>query len=114
MPFCPQCKYEYKEGKEICPDCNVQLVAELPPQKPDNTGDLDLIEIYSLPGVTYAEMVKEALEKEGIDCMIKSDALSTGYLTTGVGVAGYAASVLVKKEHAEKAKQILHTMMDHL
>ena len=115
MPFCPQCGYEYKEGKVTCPDCNVDLVAELPPvePEPDNTEDLDLVDIYSLPGLPYAEMVKEALAKEGIDCMIKSDFLSTSHLARGVGVAGTSARVLVRKEHAEKAKQILHTMMDH-
>jgi hypothetical protein len=115
MPFCPQCNYEYKEGIETCPDCKVELVAELPPkeQENDSTEDLDLVEIYSLPGLPYAEMVKEAFEKEGIDCMIKPDFLSTSHLARGVGVAGTSARVLVRKEHAEKAKQILHTMMDH-
>lgn len=113
MPFCPQCGYEYIKGKKICPDCNEKLVAKLPPQTPAQTENLDLVEIYSLPGVAYAEMVKEALEKEGIDCMIKSDVLSAGYLAKGAGIAGNTASVLVRKEHAKKAKQILHTMMDH-
>ena len=113
MPFCPQCGYEYKKEKTVCPDCNAKLVAELPPQKSENTKDLDLVEIYSLPGEAYAEMVKEALAREGIDCMIKSDVLSTGYLAKGTGMAGANASVFVRKEHAQKAKQILHAMMDH-
>lgn len=29
MPFCPKCKYEYKEGIEMCSDCGVPLVKEL-------------------------------------------------------------------------------------
>ncbi len=29
MPWCPKCKLEYVEGKEICPDCKVGLVANL-------------------------------------------------------------------------------------
>lgn len=29
MPFCPKCKYEYKEGIKICADCNVELVDSL-------------------------------------------------------------------------------------
>lgn len=29
MPFCPKCKYEYKEGIKICSDCNVELVESL-------------------------------------------------------------------------------------
>lgn len=29
MPFCPKCKYEYKDGIKICSDCNVELVDSL-------------------------------------------------------------------------------------
>lgn len=29
MPWCPNCKMEYVEGKTICPDCNTELVATL-------------------------------------------------------------------------------------
>ena len=31
MPFCPQCRYEYREGLKICPECDVKLVDELEP-----------------------------------------------------------------------------------
>ncbi len=30
MPWCPKCKNEYVEGKTYCPDCDVELVEELP------------------------------------------------------------------------------------
>lgn len=29
MPFCPKCKYEYKEGVIVCSDCGVELVDSL-------------------------------------------------------------------------------------
>ena len=29
MPFCPKCKYEYKEGVKVCSDCGVELVDSL-------------------------------------------------------------------------------------
>ncbi len=29
MPFCPKCRYEYKEGVKICSDCGVELVNSL-------------------------------------------------------------------------------------
>jgi len=30
MPWCPQCKYEYKAGIKVCADCGCELVDELP------------------------------------------------------------------------------------
>jgi hypothetical protein len=30
MPFCPNCKYEYKATVSVCPDCNEPLVDVLP------------------------------------------------------------------------------------
>ena len=30
MPWCPKCRYEYKEGYTVCADCGVELVEELP------------------------------------------------------------------------------------
>lgn len=32
MPFCPQCRSEYREGFETCASCNTLLVAELEPE----------------------------------------------------------------------------------
>jgi len=29
MPFCPKCKYEYKEGFSVCSDCGIALVGSL-------------------------------------------------------------------------------------
>jgi hypothetical protein len=31
MPFCPNCRDEFEDWVEICPDCRVALVDELPP-----------------------------------------------------------------------------------
>ncbi|MCD8196315.1 MAG: hypothetical protein LUE24_04000 [Lachnospiraceae bacterium] len=35
MPWCPVCKSEYVEGKTHCPDCDVDLVDELPQDQPE-------------------------------------------------------------------------------
>ena len=39
MPWCPECKMEYREGITVCSDCNVELVAELPEE-------VDLVPIF--------------------------------------------------------------------
>ena len=33
MPWCPNCKNEYREGITECADCGVELVDELPEEE---------------------------------------------------------------------------------
>lgn len=35
MPFCPSCKYEYKDDVCRCPDCDVDLVDQLSDEEPE-------------------------------------------------------------------------------
>ncbi len=112
MPFCPECEYEYVEGTTFCPDCQCNLVDKLPEQRQED--NIELVALHSLPGIVYAEMVKEALEKEGIKSVIQTDNLSSGLLIKGLDAAGGACKILVDKRYEKKAASILNTMMDHI
>jgi len=112
MPFCPECEYEYVEGTTFCPDCQCNLVDKLPEQRQED--NIELVTLHSLPGIVYAEMVKEALEKEGIKSVIQTDNLSSGLLIKGLDAAGGACKILVDKRYQKKAASILNTMMDHI
>ena len=114
MPFCPNCTYEYVDDVKECPDCHVSLVAALPKKKEEVLSDEEYVGLYALPGQVYAEMVKEALEKEGIPSMIKTDVISSGLLVKGTDVAGNLCQLYVLKKDKKRAETILHTMMDHL
>jgi len=114
MPFCPECRYEYVPGIENCPDCHVSLVAELPEDKSGDPSEKEYVELYPLPGQVYAEMVKEALEKEDIQCMLIPDVISTGLQVKGADVAGSQVRIRVFKKDQTRAQEILHTMMDHI
>jgi len=75
--------------------------------------DQDLVELQSLPGIIYAEMVQKALEEEGIQSMIKSDVFSSVMQTRGANLSGDSCRLLVHKQDAPRALEILRTMMDH-
>ncbi len=111
MPYCPLCGYEYKKEVKVCPDCQRPLVKNLE-EKP--VKDTQLVSIYSLPGLVYAEMVKEALEKAGIRCIIKSDVVTSGLLSKGAETVGGSCQILVDKKNKTKALGILHNMVDHI
>jgi hypothetical protein len=86
MPFCPLCKSEYGSGTKRCPDCEVDLVEELPEEAEmeDSEGELpeNLILLYSTRNKVYAEFLKETLENSDIPCYMKT---SGSFLEEGLG-----------------------------
>lgn len=112
MPFCPDCRYEFRKEIETCPDCGVKLVDQL---KINNTHEeIRWVPLHELPGTTYAEMVKEVLERENIPCYIRSDFLSVVYNIKSVSTTGSKAIIYVPEKYKERAEEILTGMFNHI
>ncbi|MCP4632446.1 MAG: hypothetical protein GY855_05930 [candidate division Zixibacteria bacterium] len=74
MPFCPKCRSEYIAHTMECPDCGVELVDSLPESEDcqdEGYDDSELRLLYSTPEMAFAELVRGALESEGIHCLMK-------------------------------------------
>ncbi len=73
------------------------------------------VPLHSLPGVVYAEMVKEALEKNGIPCVMQKDFFTGAHLVypTNTG-AGLETILLVPEDRAQDAARILERMLDNI
>lgn len=92
MLFCPRCRYEYREGIDTCPDCEVELVDELPPE-PDREKELggppeDFVPLANLTAEAYATMIGDALSEANIPAEVVS---GTGYFgkTGQMGPSSY-------------------------
>ncbi len=74
MPFCPKCKFEYKQGAETCPDCGAALVEALPAEQglesPDE-GERKWKLLYIATSRPAAEFLNETLRNEGIASVVK-------------------------------------------
>ena len=113
MPYCPNCKYEYKENIEECPDCGAKLVDELEELDQETEEGIKYVPFRTFPSRLYAEMLKEALENEGIPSIIKGDdvAIVLGSYSTTSPVE---VSIWVPEEELDRAEQIADAMLDHI
>ena len=112
MTYCPSCSTEYLESIKTCSDCGETLVEHLP--ESSEIPELKWTPLHSVPGKVYAEMVTEILDKEEIPNFIKSDAVSTTYLTGGAGGIGGTSVIFVPEEHQSRAEEILTQLLDHI
>jgi len=114
MPFCPSCKYEYESNVNKCPDCGLELVADLPHIQEKIAQNIRFIPLPDLPGRVYADMVKITLDEMGIPCYIRSDGLMDTIGVTGTGLMNKGVRIFVPEDRVDECLSIQHQMMDHI
>jgi len=107
MPFCPICKYEYRAEIKVCPDCDVELVAEIvdEPGEYDLSSRSDLILAASFMLPVEAQEAKLLLESQGVESVVMDDTIARTDITMAFAVAG--VRVMVRRADAEKARGVL-------
>src|SRR5512137_1560410 len=103
MPFCPNCKTEYRSGFTRCTDCDVQLVPSLPQEEPEvgDTGPVELVELAAFPNASEAEMIQELLEDNDISTVLRGDADPLGVVPGSTNIA-----LLVKQADLPEAQRL--------
>ena len=108
MPFCPKCKYEYRQGIEICPDCDERLVHELPLEV-EEPPDLfkhydDWVQAARFASPIYADMIVEALKAQNIPAVIlQGGSKAFGqYGTSWQGPGSGGFTLMIPREHIEE------------
>lgn len=117
MPFCPVCKYEYKSGVKVCPDCGAKLVSELKPVRELGADD-DVKSVLLLKTDNYlkAELVAGELDEAGISYWAKRlgtgsrlGGMATGAISHDILDAPKPAEIYVLPDDLDKAKEIVES-----
>ncbi len=103
--ICPECHTEYVEGIEICADCKVSLVDEVPLKEP--LKKINWIALQTIEGRIYADMVAEVLSNENIPHYIKSDWMSSALSITGANLVGSKVKIMVPESDLTAASAIM-------
>ena len=111
--FCPKCRYEYKEGITVCPDCDEPLVVQLNPTTgAAATPDETWVGVCAVSGSVSAEMAKGALDSNNIPSTVVSGGF-TGYgrgMSSVDGLSALTAGadvIMVPRQFREMAEIIL-------
>jgi putative signal transducing protein len=95
--YCPNCRSEYRPGFTRCNDCDVGLVAELPPEQEPEF--VDLVEVLSTADVGQISLIKSILGAEEIPYLPQGENFNLGRTI--------AVTFLVPREYLEQAKEVL-------
>ncbi len=120
MPWCPNCKEEYREGFFKCSDCGATLVDKLPQAdsiQSDNNSDQRetdsniLIEpclLLSVSDGIQAKLIEGLLQNSNIPFYTK-DRECGGYLKIYMGFSVFGTDIYVDKNSYDKAKELMDT-----
>ncbi|MCU0290798.1 MAG: DUF2007 domain-containing protein [Thermoanaerobaculaceae bacterium] len=69
MPWCPECRAEYRDGFVRCSECQVDLVAVLP--EDGDRDDQEWVEVGAFPTLEAAELAQGYLQGAGIEAELR-------------------------------------------
>lgn len=106
MPWCPECKNEYREGIKLCAECQVELVDHLEDETEQNDKFEKQEKIAHLQAMLAAEREEqeseETMEEESVvyrayqnSAAKAEDNRASAYTLFFVGILGFACDLLV-------------------
>ena len=108
MPFCPQCRDEFEDEVEVCPDCGATLVPELPrktiPSAVNKLRNETLVYAATAPNELVGGFWRGILEDNGIKCILKSEELRAAQYAL---LQNRWQRIFVLRSNQRKAKEIL-------
>ncbi|MEW5977755.1 MAG: hypothetical protein AB1898_18330 [Acidobacteriota bacterium] len=103
MVYCPECGAEFN-GIRRCPECQVDLVDELPDPSLDDSQEENLVLIKAAASEAEARKIKTFLESQGILCVVESTVPGRHGLPPGT------MRVLVNQKDEPRSQELIKTL----
>ncbi len=103
--FCPSCRTEYREGYTTCTDCQVPLVAALPPSDEAPEADLDVA--FETTDPTAVAAAEEMLTEAGIPFATEGEEASELFPFAAGFNPMTPVQIEVPAERLDEARQLL-------
>ncbi|PKM90970.1 MAG: hypothetical protein CVU87_00170 [Firmicutes bacterium HGW-Firmicutes-12] len=113
MPWCPNCKTEYREGFDICSDCAVELVDNLNIEE----GQFDIYEddkwclLLQTQNEREADIVESFIKSSEIPVLRKEKGAG-GYLRIYMGMNALGSEIYVPESRLVEASEIINLKTD--
>ncbi|PKM81127.1 MAG: hypothetical protein CVU88_04145 [Firmicutes bacterium HGW-Firmicutes-13] len=108
MPWCPNCKSEYREGFRICTDCKVELVQELEPEETEfQHKQEEWVFLINVLGEHEKNVVESLLKSHDIP-LLKKHKGSGEYIRILTGNSNFGIDLFVPESKLETAKEIIN------
>ena len=112
MKYCPECGAEFFEDTASCENCNVALVNDQEWQKvigAQKAEDQEVfVKILIVDNQFEADVIKDALEKEGLPVLVKSFR-DTSFDGIYIPQQGWG-SIHVPEEFRQQAKEVIEAL----
>lgn len=73
MPYCLNCRTEYRTGIKTCSDCGSSLADNLPDVPVEVPPEGELVSVFDPPDQMIGQALAALLEDNGIRCILKSE-----------------------------------------
>ena len=112
MKYCTKCSTEYHDTISICADCGFALVGQVEwdavCRAREREADEEFVPVLTLHDSFAADVMRDALEKEGIPVLVRSFA-DTSFDGIFIPQKGWGL-ILVPKEFLDRAQRIISSL----